>query len=144
MLKHCLLALLLAGFVYSVTATAVAQNGGSDQQAPGGPHGDHGRFDPEQRTQMLTKHLNLTSDQQAKVLDILKSAQSQAESLKSDSSVPEKERRGKMMQIHKNADDQIRALLDPDQQKKWDEMQARRGQGHHGDGQGPPGSSPQN
>jgi len=140
-----LLALLLAGFVYSVANIAVAQNGGNDQAAAGGgPHQGHGQFDPEQRTQMLAKQLNLTSDQQAKVLDILKSAKSQAENLKSDSSVPEKDRRAKMMQIHKDADDQIRTLLNPDQQKKWDEMQAKRGwQGHHGNGQSPPDSSQQ-
>ena len=49
-----------------------------------------------------------------------------------------------MMDIRKTSDTQIRALLDSTQQKKWDEMQAKReqwGHGHHGDAgdhQGPP------
>ena len=78
---------------------------------------------------MLTKRLNLTSDQQAKVLDILKSEQSQMESLHSDSSLSQQDRHSKMMDIHKTSDDQIRALLDPDQQKKFDAMQNRQWQG---------------
>ena len=49
------------------------------------------------------------------------------------------------MDIHKSTNDQIRALLTADQQKKWDEMQSQREQwqGHHHDGQkpGPPPDS---
>jgi len=145
MLKHCLLALLLAGLVYTVTPSAVAQDSGSsDQQsAPAGAppeHGGRGHFDPARRTQMLTKQLNLTSDQQPKVLDILKSEQSQMESLRSDSSTPQADRHAKMMEIHKASNDQIRALLDSNQQQKFDAIQKQheQWQGHHGDGQAPP------
>jgi hypothetical protein len=53
-----------------------------------------------------------------------------------------------MMEIRKSSDEQIRALLDSNQQKKWVTMQSRReqGQGHHQDGQPPSGqaSPPQN
>lgn len=144
MLKRFSLALILAGLVYALPATTVAQDGSqnsSDGQSANAPHDGRGRMDPEQRTQMLAKHLNLTSDQQSKVLDILKNAQSQAESARSDSSTPEKDRHAKMMEIHKSADEQIRAVLDSTQQKKWDEMMASRGQGHHPNG--PPDSSEQ-
>ncbi len=152
MLKQALLALLLAAVVYTVVPFASAQdNGSNDQQSDtaGAPpeHGRGGHFDPEKRTEMLTKQLKLTSDQQPKVLDILKSAQSQMQSLRSDSSVSQDDRRSKMMEIHKTSDDQIRALLDPNQQKKWDAMQSKheQWQGHHQDGQAPtaPNSSPQ-
>ncbi|MGC2711380.1 MAG: hypothetical protein WA252_19765, partial [Candidatus Sulfotelmatobacter sp.] len=100
-------------------------------------------WDPQQRTEMLTKRLNLTSDQQAKVLDTLKSEQSQMESLRSDTSLSREDRHSKMMEIHKTTDDQIRGLLDPDQQKKWDAMQARREQRmqEHQNGQAPPAES---
>ena len=92
---------------------------------------------------MLSKQLSLTSDQQAKVLEVLKSEQSQMEKLRSDSSLSQEDRRAKMMDIHKSSNDQVRAILNPDQQKKWDEMQSRREQwqGHHHDGQ-KPGSPP--
>jgi hypothetical protein len=44
-----------------------------------------------------------------------------------------------MMEIHKASDQQIRALLDPKQQKKFDAMQSEHDQwrGHHSDGQAP-------
>jgi periplasmic protein CpxP/Spy len=139
MLKHSLLALTLAAGMCA--ASAVAQDApnqappNNDQQsAMAGPGGGHRHFDPEKRTEMLTKHLNLTSDQQAKVLDIFKSEQSQMESLHSDSSLSQQDRHSKMMDIHKTSNDQIRALLDPDQQKKFDAMQNRQWQGHHQDG----------
>jgi periplasmic protein CpxP/Spy len=152
MLKQGLLALLLAAVVYTVAPFASAQeNGSNDQQSntAGAPpeHGRGGHFDPEKRTEMLTKQLKLTADQQPKVWDILKSTQSQMQSLRSDSSVSQDDRRSKMMEIHKTSDDQIRALLDPNQQKKWDAMQSKheQWQGHHQDGQAPaaPNSSPQ-
>ena len=102
------------------------------------------RFDPAKRTEMLTKQLNLTSDQQAKVQDILKSEQAQMEKLHSDSSVSQQDRHSKMMDLHKASDDQIRELLDANQQKKWDAMQAKPEQwmqGHH-HGQAP-GNAPE-
>jgi Spy/CpxP family protein refolding chaperone len=155
MVKYCLLALMLAGFVYRVTPAAVAQDSGNNlqQSAPVGAPPErgpgHGHFDPAKRAEMLAKRLKLTSDQQSKVQDILKSEQSQMESLRADSSVSQQDRRSKMMEIHKSSNDQIRALLDPDQQKKWDEMQSTREgwvQGHHHGRQtpgGPPPDSPE-
>jgi periplasmic protein CpxP/Spy len=138
----------LAGLVYAVPAL-VAQDAGSagQQSAPAGEppeHGGHGRMDPQQRSEMLAKHLNLNADQQAKVQEILKSEQSQMEKIHSDSSLAQQDRRSKMMDIHKTSSDQIRALLDSNQQKKWDEMQSHREQwmqGHHGHGQAP-GAAP--
>jgi Spy/CpxP family protein refolding chaperone len=147
MLKHCLLALMLAGLVYAVSPSAIAQNTQSnDQSAPAGGPPEHGRghFDPARQTEMLTKHLNLTSEQQPKVLEILKSEQSQMQNLRSDTSLSQQDRRAKMMEIRKTSNEQIRALLDSDQQKKWDEMQARheQWQEHRQNGQGgPPNSS---
>jgi protein CpxP len=150
MMKHLMLALALAGVVYSVTPS-VAQDSPSSEppsmQAGGPPDHGRGRFDPAQRTEMLTKHLKLNSDQQAKVLDILKSQQSQMESLHSDTSTPQQDRRSKMMDLHKATDDQIRGVLDSNQQKKWDEMQSKRQQwqGHRHEGQAPaaPDAAPQ-
>ncbi len=147
MLKHWMFALVLAGLVYSVTPS-LAQNSGSNDQpsAPAGapPMRGRGHFDPARRAEMLTRQLNLTSNQQSKVLDILKSAQSQVQNLQSDTSMSQQDRRSKMMEIHKTSDDQIRALLDSDQQKKWDAMQSRRQQwqGRRPQGQGQAPSAP--
>lgn len=151
MFKKGVLALMLAGLIYTVTPVAVAQDSGNnDQQGmqagppPGGK--GHARFDPNKRAEMMAKHLNLNSDQQAKVADILKSEQSQMESLHSDSSLSQQDRRAKMMDIHKASNEQIRGLLNPDQQKKFDEMQSHHEQmmqGHHPGGEMAPPDSQQ-
>jgi protein CpxP len=141
MRKHAFLALTLAG-VSMLTMSAFAQNDNNAQQSP--PAGEHRgghHMDPAKRTEMLTKHLQLTSDQQAKVLDIFKSEQSQMEGLHSDSSLSQDDRRSKMMEIRKTTNDQVRALLDPDQQKKWDTMQSQHEHREGGPGAGPSGEA---
>ena len=155
MLKNCFVMLMLSCMFGVVATSAVAQDnsGNEPQSSQGGEPAEHGygrrHFDPTQRTQMLTKQLKLTSDQQSKVLDILKSQQSQMEKLRSDSSLSQDDRRSKMMDMRKSSDGEIRALLDPDQQKKWDKMQSTRGNWgghgheHQGSGAPPDGSQPQ-
>ena len=142
MMKHCLLALMLAGVVYASTPAASAQDANEQQSAPSaGQHGyGHNHFDPDKRAAMLTKQLNLSADQKAKVTDILKSEQSQMESLRSDASVSQEDRHSKMMEIHKSSNEQIRGLLDPDQQKKWEEIQSKQMEHYHHGGQGPAGT----
>jgi hypothetical protein len=132
--------------------TAPAQGMSHDNAANNGPDGGRGGhrspMDPAQRTAELTRKLNLTSDQQAKVQTILEAQRSQMESARQDSSSSaQQDRRAKMMDIRKGTDTQIRSVLDSNQQKKWDDMQARReqwGQDHRrggpegGDQQAPP------
>jgi Spy/CpxP family protein refolding chaperone len=155
MLKKSLIALLAAGVLSIAAPFALAQDNPpassatTDQQAPpsqGKGDWHHDMPDPAQRTQELSKKLKLTSDQQTKVQEIFTSQKSQMESLRQDTSTPQPERHSKMMEIRKNTDTQIRAILDANQQKKWDEMQAKReqrmenhqgGQPHTGD-QAPP------
>jgi periplasmic protein CpxP/Spy len=144
MIKNLVLTLALAGLVYCVTPSFAQDDTAPAQDTvphSGPPEHGHGNFDPARRADMLAKHLQLSSDQQAKVLDILKSAQSQMEGLRSDASTPREEKHSKVMEIRKNANDQIRALLDTNQQEKFDQMQSRHQerQGHHGNGQ-PQGS----
>lgn len=115
MLKQSLLILAAAGLISIAAPFAGAQDSNSQQSAPmqenGGHH--HGPPDPAKRTAELTKQLNLTSDQQPKVLDALQSEHSQMESLHQDSSLSREDRHAKMMDIRKSTDDQIRGLLDP-------------------------------
>jgi protein CpxP len=154
MLKQSLLILAAAGLMSIAGPLATAQdNPSNDQQsAPaqdnGGRH--HDRPDPARRTAELTKKLNLTSDQQPKVQDALQAERSQMEGVHQDSALSQQDRRAKMMEIHKSTDAQIRGLLDSTQQKKWDEMQAKREQwmqnrrgGSSDPGSGQPGPPPQ-
>jgi protein CpxP len=148
MIKQCLLALVAAGAISLAAPFAAAQDNPSNNQpmqsAPdnGGRH--HGPPDPAQRTAELTKKLNLTSDQQTKVLEALQSERSQMDSLRQDSSLSQQDRRTKMMDIHQATDAQIRGVLDSNQQKKWDQIQARREQRMQNRHSGPPdsGSAP--
>jgi periplasmic protein CpxP/Spy len=150
MIKQSLLVLVAAGAISIAAPFAAAQDAPpADQQSqPSQAHGGwhHGPQDPAERTKELAKHLNLTADQQTKVQDILQSQHSQMESLRQDTSLSQDDRRAKMMEIRKNTDSQIRALLDSNQQKKWDEMQAKREQRmenhHHGDGSNQPTPPP--
>ena len=147
MLKNFLLVLTLAGLCCAVSFAALAQESGtSNQQSTSGPSegpghgGGHGQFDPSKRAAMIAKRLNLSSDQQSKVEDILKSEQSQMQALRADSSVSRDDRHSKMMEIRKTSNDQIRALLNDDQQKKWDEMQSRTIEGQSSQGAVPWGA----
>jgi protein CpxP len=142
MLKQSLLILAAAGLISIAAPFATAQS--NDQQAQpmqdnGGRH--HGPPDPVERTKELTKHLKLTSDQQTKVQSALESQRSQMESVHQDTSLSQQDRRTKMMDIRKSTDDQIRGLLDSNQQKKWDEMQAKRE--HWMQNRGAQGATPQ-
>ncbi len=148
MLKQYLLVLLAASLISIAAPFATAQD---SQPAPSPsnqqPPQDNGRWrhgppDPAQRTPELTKKLKLTSDQQTKVQDVLQSEHSQMESLHQDNSLSQQDRRAKMMDIRKSTDTQIRALLDSNQQKKWDEMQANREQWGQGHRHGPPDGGP--
>ena len=132
MLKQCLLVVVAAGVISIAVPFAAAQdNPSTDQQSqPSHDHGAwrHGPQDPAEHTKELTKQLKLTSDQQTKVQDIFQSSHSQMESLRQDTSLSQQDRHTKMMDIRKSTDTQVRALLDSNQQKKWDEMQAKREQ----------------
>jgi periplasmic protein CpxP/Spy len=142
MRKHWFIALAFCA-AFMITSAVAQDNANSNQQPAQGSEQSgqmrrRGHMDPQKQTEHLTKELKLNSDQQAKVLDILKTQQSQMQSLWSDSSASQDDKRSKMMDIHKQSSDQIRALLDPDQQKKFDEMQTER---RHHDGMGP-GATP--
>jgi periplasmic protein CpxP/Spy len=146
MFKKYLLALLGASLIAiavpMVTAQSDAQPSGQSNDQMSGSMGGrhHGPQDPAKRTAELTRKLNLTSDQQTKVQSIFESERSQMETVHNDSSLSQDDRHSKMMTIRQSSDTQVRALLDANQQKKWDEMQAKRAQwqGHRGGSDNPP------
>jgi hypothetical protein len=132
MLKQCLLALIAAGAISIGAQLTAAQDGPFNGQQSQAPQGNGGRrqgpADSARRTVELTKQLKLSSDQQTKVQDALQSERSEIEVLHQDISLSEQDRHAKVMEIHKSTEKEIRAFLDSNQQKKWDEMQAKRRQ----------------
>ena len=97
-------------------AGAIAIGGFAVAAAQGGPgeqwHGHGHAFGLEH----LTKSLNLTSDQQAKVQPIIDAAKPQLIAIHKDAMQ-------KAQAVMANANSQIRPLLNADQQKKFDDIQ---------------------
>jgi periplasmic protein CpxP/Spy len=109
-------------------AIAAPQNSApaQDQPAPqqkGEWAGRHGAADPNKEVQHLTKKLNLTADQQNQILPILTERRQQMESIRNDSSLSQQDRRAKMRSAREDSDTKIRAVLNDDQKKTYDQMQ---------------------
>jgi protein CpxP len=73
--------------------------------------------------EMLTKQLNLTSDQQAQVKAIQQDTGQQMRAVRNDSSLSEDQKRSKMMDLRKTSQEKIRAVLTDEQKTKYDELQ---------------------
>ncbi len=119
-------------------ATAYAQMGGG--QGGGEMHG-HQPMSADQRLQMMTQQLNLTSDQQTQIKPILENESTQMQALRSDSSLSQQDRMSKMKEIRENTNSQIKPILNAEQQTKYEQMMSH---GHRGmSPQGAPPQSPQ-
>jgi len=152
MMKRLFLSAVMIALLGSYSfahAISWQQDQAGDQQmtqegAGGEHHGQWGAEHEQRHLDMMTKKLNLNSDQQTKIKAIMDDQQKQMMSLRQDSSMSQQDRRAKMMEIHQNSSSQIRALLNDDHQKKFDDMQAKmkermakRGGRHGGDGAPP-------
>ena len=102
----------------------MAQDTAPQGPPPGGHMGPRGAGMQEHQLEMLTKKLNLTPDQVTQVKAIDDDAVKQMQALRADTSVSRDDKRAKMMDIHKASQEKIRALLTPDQQTKYDALQA--------------------
>lgn len=108
------------------TGTMLALPMMAQDAAPSAPQGG-GRAGRMQAAQldMLTKKLNLTADQQTQIKAIDEDAMKQMMTLRNDTSLPQDDRRSKMMDIRKSSSDKIRAVLTDEQKPKYDELQAQ-------------------
>jgi protein CpxP len=142
-----ILTLLLAVPMLAAGIPAAPYQGGGYGGGQGGG-GRRGPMSPDDQLKRMTKDLNLTADQQAKIKPIFVDQQKKMDDLRNDSSVDRQAMRGKMMQIRQDTNDQVRTLLDDKQKEKFDKqeqerqdrMQNRRGGGPGGPG-GPGGDN---
>jgi hypothetical protein len=120
-----ILAVLLAvPTLASISSAAQYQEGGpGGGQGRGGPRGP---MSPDDQLKRLTKDYNLTADQQSNIKPILVDEQKKMEDLRNDSSQDRQAMRGKMMQIRKDANEQVRAQLDDKQKEKFDKQEQQR------------------
>ena len=148
MIRSCVLRLT----ILAIGATALSALPAMAQE-PSAPPPGQGQWGPRHggmrgnQVEFLTKKLNLTPDQVTQVKAIDADSWSQMKALREDTSIAGSDKRTKMMDIHTASQSKIRALLTPDQQTKFDALQAemREHRGNHGGGQGgpPPPSTPQ-
>ncbi len=158
MSKRILSSLLILALAALCSVAMVAQQPPDQNAGQGSEHrGEHmggGRMNSQGMLDHMTKELNLSSDQQAKIKTILDDQQKQAQALREDTSMSQQDRMSKMRDIHKSTMAQVRAQLTADQQTKFDEMQKtmmggpgghrRPGGDHtHGDQAPPPAPPPQ-
>jgi HlyD family secretion protein len=102
----------------------------------GAGEGRGGRQSLEEIRDRLVKQLGLTQEQQAKLEPILQESRQQMMALRD---LPEPERRTKGQKIREATRGQIRVLLTPPQQAKYDEMSPGGPPAGGGDGAGTPG-----
>ena len=98
--------------------------------------GSSGRIDSELAT--LTTQLNLTADEQAKIRPILEDEHGKIRAVRKDSTLSKDDQKSKDKGIRDQANQQIRALLTPDQQQTFDGLK----KGHGKKGSAAPASAP--
>lgn len=94
-----------------------------DRRGKGGRMGD-----PQARFERMSEFLSLTDDQKVKIKPILDNEAQQMQALRQESS---SDRRAKAMELRKNTLDQIRPILNSEQQAKLDQ-QIQRMREHRG------------
>jgi Spy/CpxP family protein refolding chaperone len=105
---------LCIGLALGAAAVAGAQSPGGEGGGGGGG-GFAGR-----RMQRLLQGITLTAEQQAKVDSITAKYRAQMPPF-TPGALPDSATRAKMRTLFGNQDEEIRALLTPDQQKIWDQ-----------------------
>lgn len=110
--------------------------GGQGQRGQRGA-GGRGGMNPEQRIAAIDAAVTLTAEQKTKVTAILADAQKEMQAARGDGGGDRQAMMEKMQALQKKTNDAIKALLTPEQQKKFDAMPqapagGRRGQGGGG------------
>ncbi len=130
---------LLVAIALLACGTALyAQDSMSQAPAAAAPQDHHPMMSPDQRLQHMTRQYNLTEDQQQKIKPLLEQEQQQMQTMRQDTSMSQQDRMAKMRELRQSTNEQIKGVLTPDQQKKWDAMQSRHMEGGMGHGQGQP------
>jgi len=129
-------------FLYSALALAVASGGAAayaqtGAQTGGEMHSQHQAMSVDQRLEMMTQQLKLTNDQQQNIKIILEDESKQMESLRSDSSLTQQERRSKMREIRQSTKAQMNSILTPEQQTQLQQAQSQQATDQPGGRRGP-------
>lgn len=144
--------LAVLGFVLSLAATSAvfaspfAGDGFQDTPPPADGASPtrpaHAMPDPQKQTTRLSRKLQLTPDQAAKIEPILQNRQQQVQQLRGDTSLSPRDLHQKMRAIRQATDAQIQAVLTDSQRQEYLQMQQAAMQKHREGQQGERGSKP--
>ena len=112
------LIVLTFGCCFTANAVTEVQGTSGEPHARGAPH-QHSGHTLEDRVRILTQWLNLDATQQTEVRKVLQGQREQVKSLWSDTSVPAAQRISATQAISDRTGDQIRAMLNEEQKKKY-------------------------
>lgn len=114
---------------FACTLATRAQDS-SAQQSTADAHSGMHQGQHMNRLEWMSKELNLTDDQKAKLKPILADESKQMQSMHDDTSLTQDQKRDKMKELHQNTDSQINEILTPDQQKKYADLKAQQKMHH--------------
>jgi periplasmic protein CpxP/Spy len=130
------IAVLVASLVCGARASAQEPNLPPETSAPPPKQeptgGHHGTMDPDEQLARMTTRYSLTAEQQDQVKPILASQQHQMQGLREDTSLSREDRMAKMQTIRSDSNAKIKAVLNDDQKKQFEQDQLRmqqKGQG---------------
>lgn len=103
---------------------------------PSGEHGPEHKGGQHPRLKFLAEKLGLTEDQKTKIKAILEDEMKAGRAIHEDKALDKKAKWAKMEENRKTHREQIRAVLTPEQQKKFDELKEEHG--HQPGGPGKP------
>lgn len=120
--------LLAVAAIFLVGLTAAAQQSGGGPQSDAKEQGAQRSVvsSAEEHLRMLSASLNLTADQQKKLRPIIQNMLDQRQRLMHDQSLSAEQREEKQRAVHEMADQEARKLLNEQQKKKLDELEAQQ------------------
>jgi protein CpxP len=119
--------MLLSTSLAFALATSLAFAQQAETPAPATKH--HHTHNPQREAAKLSKKLNLSSDQTAKLEPILADRDNKIAALKNDTTISAEAMKQQMKAIHQQTREQLATVLTPDQLQQLHSM-------HHGHGRG--------
>jgi Spy/CpxP family protein refolding chaperone len=101
-------------------------------------HRGHHAPDPQKQAEMISKKLNLSADQTAKLTPIFADRDQKFQALMQDQSLTQDQRHAQMKAIRENTQQQLSSVLTPDQMQQLKSMK----HGRHGNWQRGPNGNP--
>lgn len=122
------------GFALGLVATSAAYaqpfqdtpSAGNSDSAPG----QHAMPDPQKQTARLSRKLQLTPDQAAKIEPILANRMQQMQQMRADTSSSPRDVHQKMRALKQDTESQIQAILTDSQRQQYQQMQQQAMQKH--------------